>query len=61
MLLSSFSVKAVKVVAACASIINHLVALPEFGKCKAKDFEVWGRKFLDLKVCCKIFVLIFFY
>jgi hypothetical protein len=58
---SSLSVKAVKVAAARASIVDHLAASPEFGKCEAEDFEVWGRKFLELKVRQKYYVLIFFY
>jgi hypothetical protein len=51
MLLSSFSVKAVKVAAVRSSIVDHLTASPEFGKCELEDFELWGRKFIELKVC----------
>jgi hypothetical protein len=52
----SFSVKAVKVAAAHASIIDHLAMSPEFGKCELEDFEIWGRKFLELKVHRRHFV-----
>jgi hypothetical protein len=58
---SSQSVKAVKVAAARTSIVDHLAASPEFGKCEVEDFEIWGRKFLELKVRRKIYILCFFY
>jgi hypothetical protein len=58
---SSFSVKAVKVAAARSSIVDHLAASPENGKCEAEDFEIWGKKFLELKVRRKILCDCFFY
>jgi hypothetical protein len=58
---SSQSVKAVKVAADRSSIVDHLAASPEFGKCELEDFEIWGRKFLELKVRRKKLYDIFFY
>jgi hypothetical protein len=58
---SSFSVKAVKVAAACTLIVDHLTASPEYGKCELEDFVIWGKKFLELKVRWKNYVIFFFY
>jgi hypothetical protein len=58
---SSQSIKAIKVAAARSSIVDHLAASPEYGKCELEDFELWGRKFLELKVRRKFFAMTFFY
>jgi hypothetical protein len=52
-------IKAVKVTAARACIVDHLAASLEFGKCELEDFEFWGRRFLELKVHRKKFVWYF--
>jgi hypothetical protein len=44
--------KTSKVAAAHDLVVDHLNSLPEKEKCEDKDFVVWGRKFLELKVCC---------
>jgi hypothetical protein len=48
--------KTSKVAAARELVIEHLKSLPEREKCKDEDFVVWGRKFLELMVCCQLFL-----
>jgi hypothetical protein len=51
-MLQTATSKTSKVTATCELVVDHIKALPEREKCEDEDFVLWGKKFLELKVCC---------